>query len=76
MISEEVKQKAFKEAVKIDTNEYHEISDFLFDMAMKITRETVKAVKEHSDFKLLPQEDDKVKAVEELLQGIHDTLGE
>jgi hypothetical protein len=75
-ISEELKQRAFKEAVKIDTDEYHKISDFLFEMAMKITRETVKAVKEHHEFKSLPPGNEKINAVEELLQGIHDTLGE
>jgi len=75
-ISEELKKRAFKEAVKIDTNEYQEISDFLFEMATKITRETVKAVKNHFEFKSLPPDHEKVNAVEELLQGIYDTMGD
>lgn len=45
-------------------------------MAMKITRVTVKAIKNHSEFKSLISSEEKIKAVEELLQGIYDTLGE
>ncbi len=75
-ISQELKQRAFKEAIKIDTKEYGEVSDFLFEMAMKFTRESVTAVKKLSEFTSLVEGDVKVKAVEELLQGIWDTLGE
>jgi len=73
-ISEEARAKVFKEALTVTTEDYGEISDFLFDMAMKITRQTVKAIKLNSEFQLLSLEDERVKAVEEMLQGIHDTL--
>jgi hypothetical protein len=75
-ISDEMKRRVFKEAVKIDTARYHEISNFLFEMAMKITRESVKAIKEHSEFKSMSLQDERIKAVDQLLQGIYDTLEE
>ena len=73
-ISDELKQKAFKEAVKIDTSEYQEISDFLFEMAKKITYETVKAVRQCAEYNFLSLDDEKIKAVDQLLQGVYDTL--
>lgn len=69
---EEIRQKAFKNTVKIDTVEYYDVSDFLFEMAMKITRASVKAVRAHSDFKTLSSE--RINATEELLRGLYDTL--
>lgn len=73
-ISEELKQRVFKEAVKINTDDYHEISDFLFEMAIKITRETVRAVKRNSEFRSLSHDSGKINAVEELLRGIYDSI--
>ncbi|MCB0518491.1 MAG: hypothetical protein H6577_09935 [Lewinellaceae bacterium] len=72
--SEEFKQTAFKHALKIDTAEYEEISDFLFEMAVKITKQSVKTLKSKAEFKSLSQMDVRIKAVEELLKGIYDTL--
>lgn len=71
-LQDEILQKAFKNTVKIDTVEYLYISDFLFEMAMKITRASVKAVKAQSDFNILSSE--RINAIEELLQGLYDTL--
>lgn len=73
-ISEDLRITAFNDAVKIDTENYHEISDFLFEMAIKINRETVSAVRRHPDFASLTDDDERVKAVAELLQGIYDTM--
>ena len=75
-ISGQIKEKAFREAVRIDTNEYEEISDFLFEMAMKITRETVKAIKKKAEYKSLPSNSEKLNAIEELLRGVYDFLDE
>jgi hypothetical protein len=73
-ITEEAKVKVFKEAVKITTEDYGEVSDFLFEMAMKITRETVKALKSNPEFQSLSLENERAKAIEEMLQGVWDTL--
>lgn len=73
-ISDELRQRAFKEAVKIDTEDYQEISDFLFGMAAKITRESVRAVKRTTGFKSLDPDSEKINAVEELLRGIYDSI--
>lgn len=70
-ISENLRLTAFKDAVKIDTEDYHGISDFLFNMAAKINRETVDAVRRRPEFKSLAVDDQRVKAVTELLQAIH-----
>lgn len=66
----------FKEAVKIDTVEYEKISEFLFEMAMKIARTSVKALRLHQVYQSLSEDDEKVKAVNEMLQAIYDTLEE
>jgi hypothetical protein len=74
--SVEMLQKAFKETVKIDTDEFGEISEFLFEMAKKITRVSVDAFKKHADFNLIEKNNEKVVVVYEMLQGIYDTLEE
>jgi len=73
-ISEELKKSVFKDAIKIDTAKYHEISDFLFEMAIKIARQTVKAAKNLDEFKSLPKDSERRSAVDELLQAIYDTM--
>lgn len=45
-LPDEIKSKAFKEAIIIDTESCHEVSDFLFHMALKITQLTSRALKE------------------------------
>lgn len=73
-ITEDLRIRAFNDAVKIDTKNYYEISDFLFEMAIKINRETVTAVKQQPDFTSLADDDERVKAVTELLKGIYDNI--
>jgi hypothetical protein len=74
LITIEQKQKAFKEAVKIDTEECHDISNFLFEMALKITRQSVYALKRHSEFQSLNPEDERVLAIEDLFKAVWDTI--
>lgn len=71
---EEIKQKLFIDELKIDTKEYYVISDFLFEMALKITQTTVKALKNRDEYKLLEITDSRIDAVNELLRGIYDML--
>jgi hypothetical protein len=72
--SEDFQRQAFRGAVKIDTEDYHEISDFLFEMAMKIARATVKALRSVPEYMSIAEDDERVLMVEELLRGLHDYL--
>ncbi len=56
----------------IRTEDYHEISDFLFEMAMKITRVTVSALKKQLE--ATAADSNQLEATNELLRGIYDNL--
>jgi hypothetical protein len=40
-IPREIVSRAFKDCVVVDTDDYHQMGDFLFEMAMKVARTTV-----------------------------------
>lgn len=65
---------AFYDAVKIDTSEYSMLSDFLLEMAVKITSQSVKAVMALPEYIALDDSHEKKLAVQEMLRGLHDTL--
>jgi hypothetical protein len=72
-IHDEIKTKAFKEAILIDTRGCHEISDFLFQMAIKITQVTSNALQEQMKlFANLSIEN--YNAAEKLFSAVYDTL--
>lgn len=71
VIEKDAKLQAFKDAVKIDTEGYQEISDFLMDMAAKINRETVAALRRQPQYCKLAADDERVKAVTELMQAMY-----
>ena len=70
---DEIKNKAFKEGISIDTEECHEICDFLFHMAIKITKETSNALKLRMA-KSTGLNETQIKASEELYRAIYDIL--
>lgn len=72
-IEKEIKKEAFRDAVKIDTEQYGEISDFIFEMSMKIAKTTTYALRTMLGTKMKKNQK---KAIEELLQGLYDTLDE
>ena len=72
-IHEEIKAKAFKEAILIDTEGCHEISDFLFQMAIKITQVTSNALKEQMKH-FANLHIDNYNAAEKLFSAVYDTL--
>ena len=72
-ISAEIKSKAFQDSVRIDTEDYHVMGDFLFDMNMKIARVTTAALK--SQLEAGPGfTGNQTKAIEQLLSGLYDNL--
>lgn len=66
--------KPFKDSIKIDTEDYHEIADFLFQMALKITKTTIKALRNTNLYKQSSRRSEIDKILNELLQGLYDTL--
>jgi hypothetical protein len=74
-LSEEIKEKAFRVAVKITTEDYEEISDFLFEMAMKIVRITLPALKRQFE-QIAPLEEFHIEAIDNLYQGVYDTIAD
>ena len=72
--AEELRSRVFKDAVRIDTEAYHEISDFLGGMASKIARQTIFTLRETPDYKMLSPDDERIKAVDEMIQGIWDSF--
>lgn len=66
--------KAFRENVKIETSVFEEYSEFFFQMAIKITRETIVAITRLDMYKSLDRESLKIKAVDELGVALYDRL--
>ncbi len=72
-VSDHTKERVFRDSIIIRTEDYHVIDDFLFEMAMKITRITVGELKKHLDTS--PRvEKFQLDATDELLRGIYDSL--
>jgi hypothetical protein len=72
-IPDEIKSKAFQDSILIDTEDYHVMSDFLFDINTKITRVTTGALKDQLEKGLGPTVI-QMKATEHLLSGLYDQL--
>ncbi len=72
-VPEKIRDLAFKDSVLVSTEDYHEMSDFLFDMAMKITRVTVGALKRELDIGG-SNEGFTIEAFKQLLAGLYDSL--
>jgi hypothetical protein len=72
-VPEEIRIRAFKDSVVVSTEDYHGMSDFLFDMAMKITRVTVCALRKELDLAESNQ-GYPIEAVQQLLTGLYDSL--
>jgi hypothetical protein len=66
-----IKREAFQRAIKIGTEDYHRIGDFLFEMSMKVARVTVKALERLFQANGRPHH---TEAVRELLRGLNDYL--
>jgi hypothetical protein len=75
ILPEEIKEKAFRDAIRISTENFEEISDFFFEMAMKIVRTTVPALKKQLD-KIAPLKAFHIEATEGLYRGVYDSLEE
>jgi hypothetical protein len=74
-LPEEIKERAFRDAIIISTEDFGKISDFLFEMAMKIVRTTVPALKKQLD-KIAPLKAFHIEAIEGLYRGVYDSLEE
>jgi len=70
----ERQDKAFSDNVRIEPSTYQEYSDFLFEMALKITCSTIKSIKEMDIYKSLNEESLKIKAVEKLGVALYDRI--
>ncbi len=68
------KAKAFKENVRIGPSVYFEYSDFLFEMALKITRATMNAVKSLKIYQLESSSSLRVSAVDKLGSALYDII--
>lgn len=66
-------KNVFKEAVRIDTEDFHTYWYFLFDIAAKITRSTTQALRNKLQNRSLINEH-YTTTIEVLLQAVHDTL--
>ena len=74
-ISQEVVDRAFKDCVVLDTEDYHRTGDFLFNMAMKVARTTVAGLdrKWRKGGANVPYP---TEALQRLLTGVGDVLDE
>ncbi len=71
-LPKEIREKAFRESVIIDTEDCHQITEFLFEMAIKVTRTTTTALRKKIKKKTAIQNE----AIEHLFQALYDTLDE
>lgn len=72
-IRDNVKDRVFRDSIVISTEDYHEVSEFLFEMAMKLARSTVSALKERLD-SAADASSYQLEVIKELLQGLYDSL--
>ena len=72
-IPDDFKERAFHDSIVISTEDYQEMSDFLFEMAMKITRVTVSALRKKLE-SATAVGSHQIDATMELLRGLHDDL--
>ena len=72
-IPDDIKDRAFQDSIVINTKDYYEMSDFLFEMAMKITRVTVSALRKKLE-SATAVGSHQIDATMELLRGLHDDL--
>ena len=72
-IRDDVKNRVFRDSIVISTEDYHEMSEFLFEMAMKIARSTVSALKERLESDAIANSF-QLEAIRELLQGLYDSI--
>ena len=70
----EYEDKAFIDNVKIDSSTYQEYSNFLFEMALKISLITIESIKRMDIYKNLNVESSKYQAVEELSVALFDRI--
>jgi hypothetical protein len=74
-MAKEIQDRAFKDCIVIETEDYHRMGDFMFDMAMKVTRVTVVGLdrkwKAIGADTIYP-----IEALQQLLTGVHDLLDE
>lgn len=64
---------AFQDSLRLDTPDYMTRGDYLLDAAMKITRITTAALRQHSESLQLVGR--RLRAFESLLRGLYDSLG-
>lgn len=69
-----VEAKALQDSVKISTERYHEMGDFLFNMAMKIVRVTISGLRDRLAETQHALEGERLGAMNLLLQGLYDEL--
>jgi hypothetical protein len=72
-LPDDIRSKAFQDSILIDTEDYHVISDFLFNMNTKITRVTTRALTDQLE-KGPGLTDVNIRAIEQLLSGLYDPL--
>lgn len=70
---DDIKKRAFKEAMAIDTEECHQLCEFLFDMAVGITRTTGHVLKNKLQLELSTREIQNL-AADELFQAVWDII--
>lgn len=66
-----IKQEAFRRAIKISTEDYHQIGDFFFEMSMKVARVTAKALDQIFQADGRPHH---TEALRQCLRGLNDYL--
>ena len=69
---EEINEKAFHESVVVTTEGFHEIGEFLFEMAIKISRESSHSINRMYNANTFDQY--QVTALNELLRGLYGVI--
>ena len=72
-IPDDIKERAFHDSIVISTENYHEMSDFLFEIARKITQVTARALRKQLE-STASVDSHQLDATRELLQGLYDNL--
>ena len=72
-IPDDLKDRGFHDSIEISTEECHGMSDFLFEMALKITRVTVDALRKQLESSGIVRSH-QLDLAKELLRGLYDDL--
>lgn len=74
LLEKSVLHEVYKKALKIDTEDFHEIGHFIFELSCKINRVTLQKLKNELDHNAVQLNEIKSEAIQYMLTGMYDTF--